>query len=202
MKKALILLALMMFIGMPVLAQDKPKEEPKKEAKDEPKEEAKKDSKKEAKKDSKKDAADKVDEWALYKKKGRTWTHKTVGKCMGREDVSYDKYEVLEVTETGAKVKVSTLDKDKKELFSETLDFEFKAVSRDGGKSDGGAAIKVTYETIKVEAGVFECQKATGERDRHKGTTWRSKKYPYLIVRNEGKGPDDEYLTELVEFKD
>lgn len=190
MKKVLILLALMMFIGMPVLAQDKPKDEPKKEAK--------KDSKKEAKKD----AADTVDEWALYKKKGRTWTHKTVSKCMGREDVSYDKYEVLEVTETGAKVKWSRLDKDKKELDSETGDIEFKAVSRDGGKSDGGAAVKVTYETIKVEAGVFECQKATGERDRHKGTTWLSKKYPYLIVRNEGKGPDDEFLTELVEFKD
>jgi len=178
MKKVLILLALMMFIGMPVLAQDTPKEEPKKEA------------------------TETVDAWALYKKKGRTWTWKIASKYSGYESVMYSKYEVIEVTETKATVKLSTLDKDKKELFSQNTDIEFKAASTDG-KTDGNAkAPEVTEEKIKVEAGEFECQKTVVESGGNKTTSWMSKKYSGLLVKNESKSEQGESVMELVEFKD
>ncbi|MBP9890456.1 MAG: hypothetical protein KBG84_01015 [Planctomycetes bacterium] len=178
MKKVLILLALMMFIGMPVLAQDKPKEEPKKEA------------------------AETVDAWALYKKKGRTWTWKIASKYSGYESVMYSKYEVLEVTDTKATVKVSSMDKDKKELYSANQDIEFKTATTEG-KTDGTAkAPEMTDEKIKVEAGEFECQKMTTEAAGTKSTTWMSKKYSGLLVKTESKSEQGESVMELVEFKD
>jgi hypothetical protein len=116
MKKVLILLALMMFIGMPVLAQDKPKEEPKKEA------------------------AETVDAWALYKKKGRTWTWKIASKYSGYESVMYSKYEVLEVTDTKATVKVSSMDKDKKDR---RQDRRHRQGSRNDRREDQGRGGRV-----------------------------------------------------------
>lgn len=177
MKKALILMALMLFIGMPVMAQDKPKEEPKKEAKSE------------------------VDAYALYKKKGRTWTWKNTAKYSGFEMISYTKQEVIEVSDTKAKIKTTTMDKDKKETYSSDYEIEFAATTTDGS-SDGTKAPEMTEEKIKVEAGEFECMKWTSEAGGSKTTVWTSKKNPGLLVKSESKSDAGENVMELVEFKD
>ena len=177
MKKALILLALMMFIGMPVMAQDKPKEEPKKEA------------------------SEAVDAYALYKKKGRTWTWKSVSKYSGFEMVAYTKQEVIEVTDTKAKIKTTSMDKDKKETYSSEMEMKFEKAE---ATKDGATApeMKQSEEKIKVEAGEFECIKYEGESGGYKWSSWVSKKYPGLAVKSESKGDAGESVTELVEFKD
>jgi len=178
MKKALILLALMMFIGMPVMAQDKPKEEPKKEA------------------------SEAVDAYALYKKKGRTWTWKSVSKYSGFEMVAYTKQEVVEVTDTKAKIKTTSMDKDKKETYSSEYEIEFSTTTTDGTKDGTAKAPEMTEEKIKVEAGEYECQKWTSEAAGNKTTSWTSKKYPGLLVKSESKSDAGESVMELVEFKD
>jgi galactitol-specific phosphotransferase system IIB component len=179
MKKALILLALMLFIGMPVMAQDKPKEEPKKEA------------------------ASDVDAYALYKKKGRTWTWKISAKYSGYESVSYTKQEITEVTDKKATIKTTSMDKDKKETYSSSYDIEFTTTTTDGTAKDAAPkAPEITEETIKVEAGEYECQKMTTEANGMKSTSWTSKKYPGLLVKSESKSDAGESTMELTEFKD
>lgn len=178
MKKALILMALMLFIGMPVMAQDKPKEEPKKEAKTE------------------------IDYYAVYKKKGRTWTWKNSAKYSGFEVVSYTKQEVIEVSDTKAKIKFTSMDSNKKELASSEYDIEFSHGTTTDGSGDGTKTPEMTEEKIKVEAGEFECMKWTSEAGGNKSTTWLSKKYPGLVVKSESKSDAGENVMELVEFKD
>ncbi len=177
MKKLLILLALLLAVGAPVMAQDKPKEEPKKE---EPKKEE-------------------VDAYALYRVKGRSWTSKTTSKYSGMDMVSYYKMEITEVTETGCKYKMTTMDKDKKETYSSEMEMKFEKAE---ATKDGAAApeMKQSEEKIKVEAGEFECIKYEGESGGYKWASWVSKKYAGLSVKSESKGDAGESVTELVEL--
>ena len=180
MKKVLILLALMMFVGMPVLAQDKPKEEPKKAA------------------------AETVDAWALYKKKGRTWTHKSTTKMSGMDDmISYVKWEITEVSETECKYTMTMLDKDKKETFSQKDQvMKFETAKSTDGKTPETKAPEMTEEKCKVEAGEYDCMKYTMESAGTKTTSWMHKQYTSLVVKSHSKSDAYESVYELVEFKD
>lgn len=138
--------------------------------------------------------------FALYTKVGRSWMTKTTANYGGFETVSYSKIEVLEVGDDYAKIKITSLDKDKKEVFPgmETK-VSFRVASGSGGTAP---EVKTEEETVKVEAGEYECLKVTVEAAGTKTTSWTAKKFPGLVVKSVSEGGGGKSSTELVEFKD
>jgi hypothetical protein len=172
--------------------------EPKKEEK---KEDVKKD---EEKKDEKKEGE--VDYLKCYRTKGNTWTYKSTSKFSGTETVMYMKYEVTEVTEDKASVKVTMLDKDKKEneyMPPTTTEYDLKPAKVEGDAAPDVKTpeVKTTTETIKVEAGEFECTKYETEMAGNKTTSWMIKANPSIMAKVETKSEYGESTMELVEFK-
>ncbi len=141
-----------------------------------------------------------TDPYALYKKKGRSWTIRTEGDFSGFKHISYVKTEITEVTETYAMVKYTTMDKDMKPLGAPATEtkLEFRAATGNGGTP--GDAPKIEEETIKVEAGEFECLKVSIDANGTKGTTWTSKKFPGLTVKGTYEGSGAKTTMELIEF--
>ncbi|MCC7508695.1 MAG: EF-hand domain-containing protein [Planctomycetes bacterium] len=143
-----------------------------------------------------------IDAYALYKKKGRNWTMRTESDYSGFKNTTYMKTEIIEVTETYAMVKYTMLDKDKKPMAMPATEtkLEFKTASGNGGTP--GEAPKTEDETIKVEAGEFECVKTTTEANGAKSIVWTAKKTPGLLVKVVSEGGGGKTTMELVEFKD
>lgn len=138
--------------------------------------------------------------FALYTKVGRSWTTKTTANYGGIEMVTYTKTEVLEVGDDFAKIKTTVLDKDKKEMMPGTeTKISFRVASGSGGTAP---EVKTEEETIKVEAGEYECVKVTVEAAGTKTTSWTAKKFPGLLVKSSSEGGGGKSSTELVEFKE
>lgn len=138
-------------------------------------------------------AAKEVDAYALYKKKGRTWTHK----MEAAGNVSHMKVEVVDVKDDHAMTKTWMLDKDMKAMAGmpepEPVKIEFKKAE---AVKDGGTAAKVETkdETVKAAGKDWACTYSkTGDNE-----AWVSKDYPGLVVKS--KTPQS--TMELVEFKD
>ncbi|MBK8208525.1 MAG: EF-hand domain-containing protein [Planctomycetes bacterium] len=167
---------------------------------------AKDDKSTESKPDETKPAEGKAgdtDAFALYKKKGRTWTMRTESDYSGFKNTSYMKTEIIEVTETYAMVKYTMLDKDKKAypgMEPTETKLEFKTATGNGGTP--AEAPKTEDETIKVEAGEFECVKTTTEANGAKSIVWTSKKTPGLLVKVVSEASGGKTTMELIEFKD
>ncbi len=145
-----------------------------------------------------------TDAYALYKKEGRTWMIKSTSKFNGTELVSYMKYEVKSVADDHAIVVFTMLDKDKKpnEYIKPTEQkIEFVKATEGNGNSDA-PEVKTVEETIKVDAGEFECTKTETEVGGNKTTVWMSKKLPGLMVKSTTKSEKMDFVSELVEFKD
>jgi Ca2+-binding EF-hand superfamily protein len=139
----------------------------------------------------------------LYKKVGRSWTWKSTANYAGTEMVSYIKYEVLEVGDTWVKVKMTTMDKDKKE-YPGMAPTETK-MDFGSGSGSGGAAVDMKTladETVKVEAGEFECKVTEVEVSGNKTKSWMSKKFDGLVVKTASESSMGKSSMELVEFKE
>jgi hypothetical protein len=98
------------------------------------------------------------------------------------------------VTDTEATVKMTSMDKDKKPQGDPTeypVKFETPKVETTG---DEAPKVETKEETVKVEAGEFEC--TVTEMSGTK--TWMSKKYPGLMVKSEHSAGG----SELVEFNE
>ncbi len=142
--------------------------------------------------------------FALYTKEGRSWTMKTVAKVAGMEMVTYMKTEVVKVGDDYAEIKVTMLDKDKNPMMGmepTTTKISFR-VPKASGTPKEGPKVETKEETIKVEAGEFECIVTTVENNGYKTTAWTSKKYAGLAVKTSTTGSGTDTATELVEFKD
>jgi Ca2+-binding EF-hand superfamily protein len=132
--------------------------------------------------------------YALYLKKGRTWLIRSTTNIAGMDPiVNYTKWEVLEVGEKSARCRMTMLDKDKKETHSQEIEIEFRAAEGNGDAPE----VETREETVKVEAGEFECIVVTSAGT----TTWTSRKFPGLLVKSETKG-DLSSTSELVEFNE
>lgn len=146
-----------------------------------------------------------ADAFALYKKKGRVWVTKSVMKMQGMDDmVTYNKSEVIDVTDKAAKVKMWSLDKDKKPMAGmeagTEMEIKFETPKVDAPKC-GAKAPEVKKETIKVAAGEFECNVMETEAAGSKTKSWSSVKYPGLPVKSETTGAAN-MTSELVEFNE
>jgi hypothetical protein len=142
-------------------------------------------------------SSDAADAFALYKKKGTTWTTKNVTKMAGMDDmITYSKNEIVDVTDKAAKVKTWTLDKDKKPYAGMEAGTEYEVKFETPKVETGADAPKVETkdETAKVEAGEFDC--TVTETGGNK--VWMSKKYPGLMVKMTHASGS----SELVEFKE
>ncbi|MEZ5992502.1 MAG: hypothetical protein R3E76_09125 [Planctomycetota bacterium] len=135
---------------------------------------------------------DTADAYALYKKEGRKWKLKSVTKIEGMDDmVSFMEYEITKVADDHAMQKMTMLDKDGKQTMDPTESkIEFKTA--EAPACTGGEAVEMKEETVKVEAGEFECYvtEVAGTK------SYTSKKYPGLLVKTEGASNS----MELIEF--
>ena len=122
-----------------------------------------------------------VDVFALYKKLGRKWTHRSTTTIAGMDPmVTYMKYEITEVTETYATQTMTILDKDKKKMAGmKPFDSKIEFIIPEQAADKGDAAPKLETETIKVEAGEFKCYK----NDMAGTVSWVSVKYPGLLIK-------------------
>jgi len=196
MKKFAFAFVLALLTVIPAMAQVATGQaEPKKAepAKEEPKKEEPK--KEEPKKEGE------VDAYKIYRAKGNTWTVKSTTKVSGMDEmVSYTKTEVTEVAENKATIKVTSLDKDQKEIYSHSMDIPFVA-AQPMPKPDPDAPKveppKQVEEKVKVEAGEFECIKTEYEAAGTKTTTWTHKQYPGVTVKSTSKSDAMEMTSEL-----
>ncbi|MBZ0134774.1 MAG: hypothetical protein K8I27_00205 [Planctomycetes bacterium] len=151
-------------------------------------------------------AADPV--WDLYKKVGRTWTHKIVSVFGAHETVSWSKYEVLKVNADHAVVRVTTLDENQQPVEGvEPMETKISFKSATGGEpGDAPKTIDLGEKTITVEAGEFEAKgtEITVEAAGTKSTTtsWTHKKFLALIVKSESKSAGGSSTMELVAFSE
>src|SRR5690349_17389869 len=95
----------------------------------------------------------------------RSWTYTMPTQLSGTTTVMYMKYEVLKVTDTYAEVRTTMMDKDKKNMMDPTVSKTEFYVMKPIDDAPTGEAPKVETgdETIKVEAGEFECQWSISE---------------------------------------
>lgn len=191
MKKFAMAAVLALLVGVPALAQEAAQPAP---AKEEPKKE-------EPKKEEPKGDAAAVDAYKAYRTKGNTWTHKTTSKIAGTDMVSYTKWEVTEVKEDKAVVKMTMLDKDEKEMMPGTsMDIPF-TVAKPVEGAPAAPAPKMTEEKIKVTAGEFTCMKFETDAAGTKSTTWMHKDFSAIVVKMTSKGEYGETEMELVKFE-
>lgn len=139
---------------------------------------------------------DTADAYALYKKEGRKWKTKSVMKMEGMDDqVSFTEYEIISVADDHAVQKMTMLDAEgnpNEHVPPSETKIEF--TTAEATDTDGESAPEPTKETIKVEAGEFECYVT-----EQSGTkSWSSVKYPGLAVKMES----DNMTMELVEFSE
>ncbi|MCA8916539.1 MAG: EF-hand domain-containing protein [Planctomycetes bacterium] len=133
--------------------------------------------------------------FSLYQKVGRSWTVKLTTGLAGMDPViQYAKTEVIDASGSWAKIRVTLLDKDMKpgSLPASESKVQFKT-----GKPRGDA--EVTEETIKVEAGEFDCNVVTITANGQTTRMWTSRKYPQLIVKVTSDGVTTS-SSELIEF--
>lgn len=139
---------------------------------------------------------------ALYKKVGRSWTHRLKTRMSGVDTFgTQTKVEVVSVGDDSCEIRTTLLDRDGKPLAGApplTSKMEFRML--EGGATGSNARMALTkQETIRVEAGEFECLHYTATDVRDGTQQWVSKKYPGLIVKAVTRN-QEEFTMELVEF--
>ena len=151
-----------------------------------------------------KDAAGAADPFALYRKKGRTWMHKNTTNIEGMDPmVTYIKWEVTEVSDSGATYKLYMLDKDKKPMggmeegTENKLDFpkelpEAPADPGNEGPKDLGE------ETLEAAGRKWVCKVWEHDSAGQKMKYWLSVEFTGLLVKMVG----ETFTQELEEFSD
>jgi hypothetical protein len=126
-----------------------------------------------------------ADPYALYKKKGRNWTHKNTA------GGTHMKTEVVELADDHAMIKMWTLDADKKPMEGmpepEPTKIEFKK-AEPVADTGGATPAEPKKETVKAAGKDWKCVSYDD------GKTWMAEDMPGLVVKSEHQ--------ELVEFND
>lgn len=153
-------------------------------------------------------SAAKSDAYALYKKEGRVWKHKSVSK-MGDmpENVSFTQWTVKSVAADHAMVEMAMFDADGKPnewVKPSESKIEFATAT---GTTGDAPKVETKEESIEVKAGKFDCIVTETEAAGMKTKSWSSKKYPGLLVKSVTSGEmagvgKSETTMELVEFKE
>lgn len=137
------------------------------------------------------------DPFALYKKNGRKWTHKSVNKIEGQPDsISYMSYEMKDVTDEQGTQVMTMLDKDKKPMagMKPTETVKKFVVPEAPACGTAGCAPEVKYETIEAAGSKFECMVVEMAGTK----SWSSKEFLGLVIKMEGKTSS----MELVEWSE
>jgi len=141
------------------------------------------------------DGGSSVDAFALYKKKGRKWMHKSTTKMEGMDPmVSYMSYEITDVNDKEATQLMMMLDKDKKPMAGMEKGTESKiplVAAKTEPVKDAKPAAEPKKEKCKVEAGEFECYLT----EMNDTKTWSSVEFPGLLVKMEGKQTSMELIS-------
>jgi hypothetical protein len=99
---------------------------------------------------------------------------------------------------------MTSLDKDKKEVYSTELEYEFSEATEPEEPAEGAEPVEIEGRvvTIKVEAGEIECLLTTYSDDASKSS---SKTYMHkatgILVKMESKAEGSESTMELTEYK-
>ncbi len=153
-----------------------------------------------------KDAAGVVDPFALYRKKGRTWMHKTTLSMDGMDPtVTYMKYHVTDVTDAAATYKVYMYDKDKKPMPGMEEGNEVRLAFRMQEPPRGEAAPQPVVEdggTISAAGRDWATTKTTTQAGGSESIIWMAKDLPGLIIRFESGNKQYTQTMTLEEFSD
>jgi len=150
-----------------------------------------------------KDAAGRADPYALYKKKGRAWMHKNTTHIDGMDPlVTYMKWEITEVNESGVTYKLHMLDKDKKpmagmEAMENKLEFPKELPEAAPNPGTGGPK-EIGEETLEAAGRKWVCKLWENDAAGQKMKYWMSVEYSGLIVKMVG----ETFSQELEEFSD
>ncbi|CAG0989304.1 hypothetical protein PLCT2_02377 [Planctomycetaceae bacterium] len=147
-----------------------------------------------------KDSAGAADPFALFRKKGRTWMHKTTTTIQGGEPViTYMKYEVTDVRANGATYKSCMLDKDKQLMANmDETNIEFPKEIPDGAPNRVEKWKELGEETLEAAGRKWVCSVWEQDAGNQDQKYWMSVEYPGLIIRKECGN----FTEELVAFND
>ncbi len=156
-----------------------------------------------------KDVVANDDPFALYKKKGRTWMYKSATEMENMDPmITYMKYEVTEVTETGATFKVFIYDKDKKPMAGMEEGTESKIEFRKP-EFPGGEQPPQPEGSGVEDGGILEAagrkwatQKTTTKSGGNENVIWMATEMPGLIIKAEFGGKGYSTTMTLEEFSD
>ncbi|MCC6572679.1 MAG: hypothetical protein IT462_02710 [Planctomycetes bacterium] len=184
MQKLLCAMVVALTLIVPAAAEDKgAKEAPATPPKE--KVEPKKDDPKADKKDEKAE----VDALKIYRTKGNTWTFKLL-------DGTFEKHEVSEVTAKKASIKLTTLDKAKKETAMDFYSVDLKAAK----KADAATPSKIEAEKFTAGEVTLECTHAQFFSSGGTLHIWTSTEFSLVIKEQWVSKTTTETRRELVEF--
>lgn len=135
---------------------------------------------------------------SVYNKVGRTWTSKQTSKVGTLENTTYIKTEVLSVKDGEATVRTQVLNKEKQPLLNQPAREATRSLKDEAPEGEGVTDLGV--ETIKAAGRDFECSVFEVKRGQQTVKTWRSTKFPGLVVKVVNKSGTTEMTSELEEF--
>jgi hypothetical protein len=142
------------------------------------------------------------DRLQVYLKEGRSWTTKSVSKVINAgETTTLTRVEILKVSENEVEYQVTDLGTDGKPLAG-VDPAKLKLPLKVPKPREPKAEPITILDTITVKAGTFECLRSEAEYSGTKTTTWTSKKFPGLVVKQTSLSDTIESSQELVEFKE
>ncbi|MBX3472938.1 MAG: hypothetical protein KF754_00975 [Planctomycetes bacterium] len=136
---------------------------------------------------------------SVFNKAGRNWTTKQSSKLGTMENTSYVKTEVISVKDGEATIRTQVLNKDKQPLLNQPARETTRALKEEAVEE---ATVDLGKETITAAGRDFECK--VSEVPRGQGTikTWKSIKYPGLVVKSVTKSGSVETSSVLDEFNE
>ena len=155
----------------------------------------------------KKEADDSADNQRLFKRKGASWTLRTVTEHGERRVRNFDvrRHEVVKVSDTESELHVTKvtqlLEKIKGEE-PETVIVKFDETFEDRLRPTPYAKHERTEKRI-TEIGLLECEVYTFKDDEgREGRAWYAKDWPGLLVRTLVEGEEYKLLTEILKFEE
>jgi hypothetical protein len=146
--------------------------------------------------------APKADAFALYRKKGRSWTTKNTSKFGDMENVSFTKTEVVDSGEAEATLRITSMDKDMKPLMDPMEQkISFKTEAPKDGQPAEGPKVEDGGE-VEAAGKKWATTKTTTDKDGTKTVVWMAKDMPGLVIRMEMEMAAGKSSSELTEFID
>lgn len=144
-------------------------------------------------------AAPKTDPDSAWGKAGRSWVVKQTSKLGAMENISFIKTEVLSVKDGQATVRTQVLNRDRQPVANQPARESTRSLKEEPAEE---GATSLGTETLTAAGREFECEVVEVKRGQGTVKSWRSKKYPGLLVKVVSKSGSVESTLLLDEFNE